>query len=511
MPNWYWEKKDLRNTPSQAKGMDYDTETRYRREGVRFILEIGRTMSLYHLTLATGAVYFHRFYMFHAFQDFPRYVVATCCLFLAGKAEETPKKCRDIVRTVRTLTNDKQFATFGLDPKEEIMVLERVLLQTIKFDLQVDHPYQSIIKFAKSLKGDSAKLHKMVQMSWTFVNDSLCTTLCLQWEPEIIAIAVMYLAAKLSKFEVKDWENRKELGHEHWWDMYVDNLETADLEEICHQVLDLYIQQPTPAKDAADSPPQPGTPGSTPNSNISSQGSRQSSALGQNSENKLSSSQQQSYRKTTPPNPPQPKSRPQTPPPLPPSVPSGGSNQGSSQNSKPPPPLTAATTNPPVGLPAPPTTALPPPLPSSSSVSGNNSMHSGVPSVYQQQYSGQPPLPPTGMYPNSGLVTVAINLGWNDLAALPPGGSRGPGSGSYSQMHGASTSGGLPVGGYPPAGYGMPPHASAPPTGPPPGVYPGVPRDSGSAAPYNYHNSGYYAQGPPNHPPPSSYHQGPRY
>ena len=159
----------------------------------------------------------------------------------------------------------------------------------------------------------------MVQMSWTFVNDSLCTTLCLQWEPEIIAIAVMYLAAKLSKFEVsmikihynlgmkqtiicgynyfsisdyismffqvKDWEKRKELGHEHWWDMYVDNLETADLEEICHQVLDLYIQQPTPAKDAADSPPQPVTPGSTANSSLS-QSSRQSSI--QNSENKVS-------------------------------------------------------------------------------------------------------------------------------------------------------------------------------------------------------------------------------
>ena len=83
---------------------------------------------------------------------------------------------------------------------------------------------------------------------------------------------------------MKDWENRKELGHNHWWDMYVDNLETADLEEICHQVLDLYIQQPTPAKDAADSPPQPGTPGSAPNSSLS-QGSRQSSA--QNSENKV--------------------------------------------------------------------------------------------------------------------------------------------------------------------------------------------------------------------------------
>ena len=77
------------------------------------------------------------------------------------------------------------------------MVLERVLLQTIKFDLQVEHPYNSILSYAKSFKGDQQKLNKMVQMSWTFVNDSLCTTLCLQFEPEIIAIAVMYLAIKL--------------------------------------------------------------------------------------------------------------------------------------------------------------------------------------------------------------------------------------------------------------------------------------------------------------------------
>ena len=70
------------------------------------------------------------------------------------------------------------------------------------------------LQFAKSLKGDSTKLQKMVQMSWTFVNDSLCTTLCLQWEPEIIAIAVMYLAAKLSKFEVifKISKNHQKLG-----------------------------------------------------------------------------------------------------------------------------------------------------------------------------------------------------------------------------------------------------------------------------------------------------------
>jgi hypothetical protein len=40
-------------------------------------------------------------------------VTATCALFLAGKAEETPKKCKDIMKTVRELLNPAHFATFG--------------------------------------------------------------------------------------------------------------------------------------------------------------------------------------------------------------------------------------------------------------------------------------------------------------------------------------------------------------------------------------------------------------
>ena len=40
MPHWYWEKKDLRNTPSQLQGLEQDQETRYRREGSRFIIEV---------------------------------------------------------------------------------------------------------------------------------------------------------------------------------------------------------------------------------------------------------------------------------------------------------------------------------------------------------------------------------------------------------------------------------------------------------------------------------------
>ncbi|XP_065119806.1 cyclin-K isoform X3 [Paramisgurnus dabryanus] len=268
-PCWYWDKKDLARTPSQSDGLDPATEARYRREGARFIFDVGTRLGLHYDTLATGITYFHRFYMFHSFKQFPRYVTGACCLFLAGKVEETPKKCKDIIKTARSLLNDVQFAQFGDDPKEEVMVLERILLQTIKFDLQVEHPYQFLLRYAKQLKdhsrscfsGDKNKVQKLVQMAWTFVNDSsLCTMLSLQWEPEIIAVAVMYLAGRLCKFDIQEWTSKQ--SSRRWWEQFVQDVPVELLEDICHQILDLYSQgkQPIPQQpqiQEKEKPPPP--------------------------------------------------------------------------------------------------------------------------------------------------------------------------------------------------------------------------------------------------------------
>lgn len=64
---------------------------------------------------------------------------------------------------------------------------------------------------------------------------SLSTTLSLQWEPEIIAVALMFLAGKLSVFKVEDWNGRAP-KHTAWWDMFVEDVTTELLEDICHQV-----------------------------------------------------------------------------------------------------------------------------------------------------------------------------------------------------------------------------------------------------------------------------------
>ena len=80
-------------------------------------------------------------------------MTACCCLFLAGKVEETPKKCKDIIRTAKELLSEETFSVFGDDPKEKVMTLERILLKSIKFDFLVEHPYKFLLKYAKCFKG----------------------------------------------------------------------------------------------------------------------------------------------------------------------------------------------------------------------------------------------------------------------------------------------------------------------------------------------------------------------
>lgn len=69
-----------------------------------------------------------------------------------------------------------------------------------------------------------------------FLHSSLCTTLSLQWEPEIIAVAVMYLAGRLCKFEIQEWTSKP--MYRRWWEQFVQDVPVDVLEgmkNICHK------------------------------------------------------------------------------------------------------------------------------------------------------------------------------------------------------------------------------------------------------------------------------------
>ncbi|VDP06856.1 unnamed protein product [Heligmosomoides polygyrus] len=183
-------------------------------------------------TIGTASIYFHRFYMFHTLQEFPREIVAMGCLFLAGKVSETPKKCKDIVTAAQnvfpTVYGNKNRNAFV----DEIMGIERVLLQTMKFDLQVDLPYQYLIDYSKKFKLTKPEINSLVHTSWTFVNDSAFTTLCLIWEPQVIAVALLHLSITVRKVNIG--------LPECWWNEYIANLSNNLIDDICHKVCSSY-------------------------------------------------------------------------------------------------------------------------------------------------------------------------------------------------------------------------------------------------------------------------------
>lgn len=237
--NWYFTLDELKNTTD----IDWATANRYRRNTCDFLQKAGIKLRLPQVTIATGIVYFHRFYARKSFKEYDMFTTGVCCLFLSGKVEETPKKLRDVIKVTHMLRT-KNKVDLQIDSKEyieirdDILMRERIVLQTIAFDLTVEHPYKFLLSNIKKLfAGDK----ELAQVAWNFVNDSLRTSLCLQYRPSVIASAAIYLASKFLKRSLtlqKKEDKTDESSKEDWWEVF--DAKISDLENISNQILDLY-------------------------------------------------------------------------------------------------------------------------------------------------------------------------------------------------------------------------------------------------------------------------------
>jgi len=167
--------------PSCKTGFYTPTEERTaRRRTCRFLEEAGseRVLKLPRVTISTAMVFFHRFYAVHSFKDHDRFELAVACLLLAAKTEESPKKLVTVIQEcfrLKNLSSNKSKSDLMkegikvnergyLDGKcqefvrlrERILLLERVILHTIGFELSISHPYIHFgkVRYATSFRVD---------------------------------------------------------------------------------------------------------------------------------------------------------------------------------------------------------------------------------------------------------------------------------------------------------------------------------------------------------------------
>ncbi|OAY48644.1 cyclin-T1-3 isoform X2 [Manihot esculenta] len=192
---WYFSRKEIEeNSPSRRDGIDLKKETYLRKSYCTFLQDLGMRLKVPQLTIATAIIFCHRFFLrqSHAKND-------------------------------RREVYEQQ--------KELILLGERVVLATLGFDLNVQHPYKPLVDAIKKFK---VAQNALAQVAWNFVNDGLRTSLCLQFKPHHIAAGAIFLAAKFLKVKLPSD------GEKVWWQEF--DVTPRQLEEVSNQMLELYEQ-----------------------------------------------------------------------------------------------------------------------------------------------------------------------------------------------------------------------------------------------------------------------------
>ncbi|KAI1843869.1 hypothetical protein JX265_003765 [Neoarthrinium moseri] len=124
-------------------------------EGVDLIYSLVIEFGIPDKTYDAACIFFHRIRLIHGDKDFLTQDIAIACLFVACKSEDTLKKSRELLcaaynmrmpNDIRT-PDDKIFDK----PSQNIIALERLVLEAIAFDFRVHYSQEAIVKLLKKI------------------------------------------------------------------------------------------------------------------------------------------------------------------------------------------------------------------------------------------------------------------------------------------------------------------------------------------------------------------------
>ncbi|NXT93876.1 CCNT1 protein, partial [Anhinga rufa] len=197
------------------------------------------------LTINTAIVYMHRFYMVQSFTQFHRNSVVPAALFLAAKVEEQPRKLEHVIKVAHACLHPQETpldtkSEAYLQQAQDLVILESIILQTLGFEITIDHPHTHVVKCTQLVRASK----DLAQTSYFMATNSLhLTTFSLQYTPPVVACVCIHLACKWS-----NWEIPVSTDGKHWWE-YVDGTVTLELlDELTHEFLQILEKTPNRLK-----------------------------------------------------------------------------------------------------------------------------------------------------------------------------------------------------------------------------------------------------------------------
>ncbi|KAI7824944.1 cyclin-like protein [Kickxella alabastrina] len=164
-----------------------------------FIKELARTLCFPARTISTAQLLVHRTYINRPNYSANTADLATACLFVAAKMEETIKRLRDILAHSYVISSssvvDPQSVPVSVTDKMRPTVLaaEQFVLEAIGFDFRTAHPHLMYVKLAKMANVPIST----VAAGWSILADAYFTTLPVQYPSVLIAAGALCLAWNL--------------------------------------------------------------------------------------------------------------------------------------------------------------------------------------------------------------------------------------------------------------------------------------------------------------------------
>lgn len=114
----------------------------------RFLVECSIKLHMKPLTSATASILYHRFFGEGCASphDYDAFLLASACLYLAGKIKDDPVKIRDVINVSHSTLN-RGAAPLELNEdywamRDGIVQAELLITRMLKFDLNVVHPHK---------------------------------------------------------------------------------------------------------------------------------------------------------------------------------------------------------------------------------------------------------------------------------------------------------------------------------------------------------------------------------
>lgn len=216
--------EQLDNTASRREGTSAVDELLSRQKTAEALLAMGQQLNVSLKYINFAVVYMHRFYMCHSFKRYHRIGIASACLYVAAKREQTEEEADSIALCSVEDILKAQFAMLngpfpGVDSRpykrhaDDLIANEKLLRETKHFNMGINLPHPRINIMLEMMTETEARNDLSKAALFLASNCLHLTTMCLEYDARTIACFCMYLACKWTGWQAseEDIENEEVL------------------------------------------------------------------------------------------------------------------------------------------------------------------------------------------------------------------------------------------------------------------------------------------------------------